>query len=70
MFFAIEGWALANDSGGDTLTENVQYVFGVAGWGWGLAGLLLLATWLTYHFFGPHSRLWKWVEYWKNRKGR
>ena len=59
MFFAIEGVALVNGSGGDTFTEHFQYVVGIAGWGWGLAGFLLLFAWLLPHMFGPDSRVWK-----------
>jgi len=59
LFFVIEGFALFNDKGGDTLTENFQYVVGTAGWGWGLAAFGLLFAWLLPHFFGPDSRVWK-----------
>ena len=59
-FFAIEVPALVNDSGGDTLTENLQNVFDVAGPGWGVAALALASAWLGHHFFGPESRIWRW----------
>lgn len=64
-FFAIEIPALANSSGGDTLTEQVQYI---AGYGWYATamiggGLIALFTWLMPHFFGRDSRVWKWMKW-------
>ena len=64
-FFAIEIPALVNDSGGDTLTEHVQYV---SGYGWWVVtliggGLVALFAWLMPHFFGRDSRVWKWMKW-------
>jgi len=64
-FFVIEIPALVNKSGGDTLTEHVQYV---AGTGWAATvliggGLVALFVWLMPHFFGRDSRVWKWMKW-------
>lgn len=39
-FWLVEGPALANRSGGDTLTEHLQYIFGASGLPW-----LAVVTW-------------------------
>jgi len=69
-FFAIEVPALVNSTGGDTFTEQVQYV---AGYSWfALAmvsgGLVALFTWLIPHFFGPSSRVWLWIKLRREQK--
>lgn len=69
-FFAIEIPAIINDEGGDTLTEHVQYV---AGYGWWVValiggGLIALVAWLLPHFFGPDSRVWKWMRWRKEQE--
>jgi len=66
-FFAIEVPALVNDSGGDTLTEQVQFVGGTAGPWWLVLAFLLLFAWLTKHFLWRDSRIWKWAAL---RRGR
>ena len=65
-FFGIaEGIALFNDKGGDTLTEQVQYVGGFQPWLLVIA-CVAFAAWLIDHFVGRDSRIWKWRE-WRNR---
>jgi len=68
-FFAIEIPALVNDSGGDTLTEHVQYVSGYGWWVVALigGGLTALLAWLVLHFYGRDSRVWKWMD-WRKRQ--
>ena len=61
-FFAIEIPALVNDDGGDTLTEQLQYVGGTAGPWWFVTALLLAVSWLLLHFVGPDSRIWLWAK--------
>jgi hypothetical protein len=62
-FFALEVPALVNDSGGDTLTEQVQWLGGFAPAA--LVALVLgFAAWSTHHFVGPTSRIWR---YWRWR---
>jgi hypothetical protein len=58
-FFAIETPALLNDSGGDTLTEQIQFLGGF------FPPLLVVivvgfAGWQVSHFVGRDSRIWKW----------
>ncbi len=60
-FFAIEGYALATGEGGDTLTEQLQYVGGAGPWLFS-AGVVLFASWLVVHFAGPDSRIWEWAR--------
>jgi drug/metabolite transporter (DMT)-like permease len=64
-FLAIELPALFNHSGGDTLTEQVQYLGGFAPLA--LVGLVVgFALWLVDHFVGPTSRVWKWSHHRKH----
>jgi len=69
-FFLIEIPALANDSGGDTFTEQVQYLAGYGWWAVVLIGgaLVALFTWLMPHFFGLDSRVWKWMKWREENK--
>ena len=68
-FFAIEIPALVNDSGGDTLTEQVQYLGGF--WPAGLAVFVIgFAAWLVDHFVGPDSRVWEWGRMLRRKGGR
>lgn len=63
-FFAIEIPALRNDSGGDTLTEHVQYVAGLSPV-WTVvigAGLASFAIWFGPHLFGRDSRVWTYLK--------
>lgn len=54
-FFAIEIPALSNDSGGDTLTEHIQFLGGYSPWA--LVGIVVgFAAWLVDHFVGPKDR--------------
>lgn len=68
-FLAIEIPAIANKDGGDTLTEHVQYVAGTGWWATILiaGGLVGLFAWLMPHFFGPDSRVWKWMKWRKEQ---
>ena len=59
LFFAIEIPALRNDQGGDTLTEQVQFLGGWSPWLF-VAGFLIFLGWLTSHFIGRNSRIWRW----------
>jgi len=57
-FFALEVPALVNDSGGDTLTEQIQWLGGYAPWAF-TAGVVGFAVWLLDHFVAPDSRIWQ-----------
>ena len=61
-FAIIEGFALVNDKGGDTLTEQLQYVGGTgAPWAF-VAAIVIFCIWLIKHFVGPDSRVWKYAK--------
>ena len=65
-FFAIEIPALMNNTGGDTLTEQVQFLGGKAPIVF-LIVLLGFVVWLVDHFAGKVSRVWKWSRLRKNK---
>jgi len=67
-FFAIEIPALVNSTGGDTLTEQIEYGGGKIGAWLFLALFIGFIIWLIDHFIGLDSRLWKWREYFKKQK--
>lgn len=60
IFAVIEGLALINDHGGDTLTEHIQFVAGQSPVWAGAIGLGVAAffAWLLSHLFGRDSRVW------------
>jgi hypothetical protein len=68
-FWVLEGPALLNDTGGDTLTEQIQ-------WLGGYAPVLLVvvvvgvAAWFVDHFVGSTSRIWRMFEWRRRRTGR
>lgn len=63
-FFAIEVPALVNDSGGDTLTEHIQYVAGESPvWTAIIAGgVVAFFAWFLKHLFDKDSRVWKYLH--------
>jgi hypothetical protein len=65
-FWLLEGPALVNDTGGDTLTEQIQWL---GGWApWALVAIVIgFAAWLVQHFVGRDSRIW---SYWRERHPR
>ena len=69
-FLAIEVPALVNDSGGDTLTENIQYVAGQSpAWTVVIAGgVVAFFAWFLKHLFDKDSRVWGYLRERKNRK--
>ena len=68
-FFAIEMPALLNDTGGDTLTEQIQYVGGTGGPWLLVAAFGLLFGWLAKHFLWRDSRIWKWAALRRQQRG-
>jgi len=66
-FFALEVPALVNDSGGDTLTEQVQWLGGYAPWLF-VAFVLGFCGWLLDHFVAPDSRIWSWRRWRRSRR--
>jgi hypothetical protein len=63
-FFAIEVPALLNDSGGDTLTEHIQYAAGQSPlWTIGIGGgIVSFFVWFIPHLFGKDSRVWGYLK--------
>lgn len=63
-FAVIEGIALTNDHGGDTLTEHIQYIAGQSPIWTGTIGLGIAAffAWFLSHLFGRDSRIWTYLK--------
>ena len=59
-FAVIEGIALVNDTGGDTLTEHIQWIAGKSPVWAGVVGVGIAAfsAWFLSHLFGRDSRVW------------
>ena len=59
LFCILEGVAVKDERGGDTLTEQVSWIGG-----WApvlfLAAFLIFVAWLANHFIGKKSRIWFW----------
>lgn len=62
-FALIEGLALTNDDGGDTLTEHIQYIAGQSPVWTGVIGVGIASffAWFLSHLFGRDSRVWKYL---------
>jgi hypothetical protein len=63
-FFAIEVPALLNDSGGDTLTEHIQFVAGQSP-AWAIivaGGIVSFFAWFLKHLFDKDSRVWGYLH--------
>ena len=65
-FFALEVPALVNDAGGDTLTEQVQWLGGYSPWAL-VAIVVSFAVWLVNHFVAPDSRIWHYRRWRRSR---
>jgi hypothetical protein len=63
-FFTIEVPALINDSGGDTLTEHIQYAAGQSpAWTYLIGGgIVAFFAWFMPHLFGKNSRVWGYLK--------
>lgn len=63
-FAVIEGIAVFNDHGGDTLTEHIQWIAGQSPVWTGVVGLGIAAffAWFMSHLFGRDSRVWSYLE--------
>lgn len=53
--------AVGDPRGGDTLTEQVQYIGGFFPVAF-VIGVVGLLVWLGIHFLGRNSRIWRWRE--------
>lgn len=62
-FAVIEGLALRNNHGGDTLTEHIQWIAGQSPVWTGIVGVGIAAffAWFLSHLFGRDSRVWTYL---------
>lgn len=61
LFLVLEGIAIKDPEGGDTLTEQISYLGGFSPYMFAAAFLIFVA-WLVTHFIGRDSRIWRWGD--------